>query len=175
MSQDELTILVGTTKGAFLIFGRSGREAWIVKGPFCDGWPINHVIGDSATGLLWAGGGGEWHGAGVWRSEDAGATWQLAKLTKGKVDDWAASDLQFAAMMNWTDQPLPFADHFSQIWSLGYAHGTLYAGAKPARLLSSTDNGKGWQEVKGLREHPSADSWNPGGAGLVLHTIISRR
>jgi hypothetical protein len=36
-----------------------------------------------ATGLLWAGGGGEWHGAGVWCSEDAGETWQVAKLTKG--------------------------------------------------------------------------------------------
>jgi hypothetical protein len=33
--------------------------------------------------LLWAGGGGEWHGAGVWCSEDAGETWQVAKLTKG--------------------------------------------------------------------------------------------
>ena len=172
MSQDEFTILVGTTKGAFLISGGSGRGAWLVKGPFCDGWPINHVVGDPATGLLWAGGGGEWHGAGVWRSEDAGATWQLAKLTKGKIDDWAANDPQFAAMMNWTDQPLPFGDQFSQIWSLGYAHGTLYAGAKPARLLSSADGGKSWQEVNGLRDHPSAKTWNPGGAGLVLHTII---
>jgi hypothetical protein len=142
MNRDELTILVGTTKGAFLICGGNRREDWVVKGPFCDGWPINHVIGDAANGLLWAGGGGEWHGAGVWRSEDAGATWEVVKLTKGKMDDWAANDPQLAAMMNWTNQPLPFADEFSQIWSLGYAHETLYAGAKPARLLSSTDRGK---------------------------------
>ena len=142
MSQDGVTILVGTTKGAFLVSGGSDRQGWTVKGPFCDGWPINHVIGDPATGRLWAGGGGEFHGAGVWRSEDSGATWQVARLTKGQIDDWAANDPQLAAMMNWTAQPLPFADQFSQIWSLGYAHGTLYAGTKPARLLSSGDGGK---------------------------------
>jgi photosystem II stability/assembly factor-like uncharacterized protein len=172
MNQEAVTILVGTTKGAFLISGGSGRQHWTVKGPFCNGWPINHIIGDPATGLLWAGGGGEWHGAGVWRSQDSGETWQVAKLTKGLIDDWAAKDPQLAAMMNWTDQPLPFADQFAQIWSLSYAHGTLYAGAKPARLLASRDAGKTWQEVQGLRDHPSAASWNPGGAGLVLHTIL---
>ncbi len=96
MSREEITILIGTTKGAFLISGANGREDWVVKGPFCDGWPINHVVGDPATGSLWAGGGGEWQGAGVWRSQDAGSTWQLAKLTKGKLDDWAANDPQFA-------------------------------------------------------------------------------
>ena len=172
VSQSGVTILVGTTKGAFLVSGGSNRQGWKLTGPFCNGWPINHVIGDPVTGLLWAGGGGEWHGAGVWRSEDFGSTWEVAKLTKGQIDDWAASEPQLAATMNWTKQPSPFADQFSQIWSLGYAHGTLYAGTKPAKLLSSRDGGKSWEEVRGLRDHPSADSWNPGGAGLVLHTIL---
>ena len=167
-----VTILAGTTKGAFMISSRSNRKGWTVTGPFCDGWPINHMIGDPATGLLWAGGGGDWHGAGVWRSKDLGVSWDLAKLTKGQIDEWAANDPQLAAMMNWTNQPLQFADQFSQIWSLCYAHGTLYAGTKPARLLSSRDEGKNWEEVQGLRDHPSADSWSPGGAGLILHTIL---
>ena len=57
---------------------------------------------------------------------------------KGQIDDWAASEPQLAATMNWSKQPSPFADQFSQIWSLGYAHGTLYAGTKPARLLSKS-------------------------------------
>ena len=151
MSQDGVTILVGTTKGAFMISSRSDRKGWTVKGPFCDGWPINHIIGDPATRLLWAGGGGEWHGAGVWRSEDLGATWDVAKLTKGQIDDWAANDPQLAAMTNWTSRPLRFADQFSQIWSLCYAHGTLYAGTKPARLLLSRDGGKNWEEVRFAR------------------------
>jgi hypothetical protein len=123
MRQDGITILVGTTKGAFLISGGNDGQRWTVKGPFCGGWPINHVIGDPVTGLLWAGGGGEFHGAGVWRSEDMGATWEVTKLTKGQVDDWAANDPQLAAMMNWSNQPLPFADQFSQIWSLAMPTG----------------------------------------------------
>lgn len=172
MSQDGVTVLVGTTKGVFLIDGGPGRTGWSVRGPFCDGWPINHVIGDPETGALWAGGGGDWHGAGVWRSTDGGKCWSVTRLSTGQMDEWAANDPGFAQMIGWTDEKLPFAGEFSQIWSLGHAHGTLYAGTKPARLLSSTDGGRTWEHVRGLTEHPSADSWNPGAAGLVLHTIV---
>jgi len=173
MSAAGLAVLLGTTKGAFLVSGGGDRDGWEVNGPFCDGWPINHVIGDPDTGTLWAGGGGEWHGAGVWRSSDGGKTWELARLTKGTMDDWAAKDPEFASMIGWSDQPLPHADAFSQIWSLGLAHGRLYAGTKPAGLLASSDGGRTFERVQGLTDHPSADSWNPGAAGLVLHTIVS--
>ena len=132
MSSSGITVLLGTTKGAFLVSGGNDRSEWAVKGPFCDGWPINHIVGDPATGTLWAGGGGEWHGAGVWRSQDGGETWDVTRLTKGTMDDWAANDADFAKMIGWTDEPLPFADAFAQIWSLGHTHGTLYAGTNPA-------------------------------------------
>jgi photosystem II stability/assembly factor-like uncharacterized protein len=167
-----LTVLLGTTKGVFLIDGDEARSGWTVRGPFCDGWPINHVIADAGTGTIWAGGGGDWHGAGVWRSEDAGRSWLVRRLTKGTLDDWAAGDADFAAMIGWTGDPLPF-DGFSQVWSLHHAHGTLYAGTKPACLLASRDGGATWARVDGLTNHPSAGSWNPGAAGLVLHTIVS--
>jgi len=172
MSATRATLLVGTTKGAFLISGGSDRSGWTVHGPYCDGWPINHMIGDPETGTLWAGGGGDWHGAGVWRSEDGGATWKVTRLTKGTMDDWAAKDANVAKMIGWTEAPLPFADTFAQIWSLSYAHGTLYAGTKPASLLASTNGGKDWVKVHGLTDHPSAGSWTPGGVGLTLHTVI---
>lgn len=61
----KVTVLVGTTKGVFLIDGGTGRSGWKVRGPFCNGWPINHVVGDPASGTIWAGGGGDWHGAGI--------------------------------------------------------------------------------------------------------------
>ncbi|MCV0426336.1 MAG: exo-alpha-sialidase [Roseibium sp.] len=173
MKSGELTILVGTTKGAFLISGGPDRSGWKVGGPFCDGWPINHVVGDGETGTLWAGGGGDWNGAGVWRSVDGGENWDLTRLTKGTADDWAANDPDFAAMIGWKEHPLPFGDDFSQIWSLGFSHGTLYAGTKPAKLLASMDRGKSFEHVESLAKHPSSDSWNPGAAGLVLHTIVS--
>ena len=98
-------LLVGTTKGAFILDGTSDRSGWSVRGPYCDGWPINHVVGDPRTGTMWAGGGGDWSGAGVWRSDDDGHTWTLAKLTTGEVDTWAAQDPEFAEMIGWTDDP----------------------------------------------------------------------
>lgn len=167
-----VTLLVGTTKGAFLLDGGTARTGWAVSGPHCDGWPINHVIGDPVSGTLWAGGGGDWSGAGIWRSDDGGISWELTKLTKGTIDDWAANDPDAAEFLNWSPQETPFEDSFSQIWSLGFAHGTLYAGTKPARLLASRDNGASFEHLEGLANHPSADSWNPGAAGLVLHTIV---
>ncbi len=172
MAANGLTVLIGTTKGAFLLDGGRNRSGWEVSGPFCNGWPINHMTGDPATGMLWAGGGGDWHGAGVWRSEDGGASWEVARLTKGTMDEWARNDADFARMVGWTDAPLPFGDGFAQIWSLCHTHGTLYAGTKPASLLASRDGGRTWQRVQGLSDHPSAGSWNPGAAGLVLHTIV---
>ncbi|MEZ5935201.1 MAG: exo-alpha-sialidase [Alphaproteobacteria bacterium] len=171
LSQD-LTVLIGTNKGAFLASGGRDRSGWAVRGPFCDGWPINHMVGDPATGTLWAGGGGDWSGAGIWRSDDEGETWEVVRLTRGTMDDWAANDPDFARMIGWTEGPLPFGDTFSQIWSLCHAHGVLYAGTKPAGLLASRNGGATWERVQGLSDHPSADSWNPGAAGLVLHTIV---
>lgn len=173
MAQQGVTLLVGTTKGAFLIDSDTARSTWTVRGPFCDGWPINHVVGDPATGHIWAGGGGDWHGAGIWRSTDHGQSWNLSKLTSGKLDDWAAHDPDFAAMIGWKPDPLPFTNQFQQIWSLGGVGDAVYAGTKPANLLVSRDGGETWQRVQGLTDHPSSGSWNGGAAGLVLHTILS--
>lgn len=173
MAVSAATVLVGSTKGAFLVSGGPDRSSWDVHGPFCDGWSINHVIGDPQTGRIWAAGGGDWTGAGVWRSDDGGKTWKLAKLTKGQMDEWAANDPDFAEMIGWSDQPMPFGDSINCIWSLHYVDGVLYAGTKPASLLASRDGGETWEKVEGLTDHPSYDSWNPGGAGLVLHTITS--
>jgi hypothetical protein len=30
--------------------------AWAVSGPRCGDWTIKHVIGDAASGMIWAGG-----------------------------------------------------------------------------------------------------------------------
>ena len=171
MTASDITILTGTTKGVFLISGDANRSSWSVSGPHCDRWPINHAVGDPESGTLRAGGGGDWNGAGVWRSEDGGTSWDLVKLTRGTHDDCAQSDADFAQMIGWTDAPLPF-EGFSQIWSLAYAHGTLWAGTKPAGLLVSRDRGETWERVGSLTDHPSAEEWNPGAAGLVLHTIV---
>lgn len=172
MADPTMQLLVGTTKGAFVLDGDDTRAAWSVRGPYCDGWPINHVIGDRGTGQIWAGGGGDWSGAGVWRSADGGHTWAVSRLSSGQMDEWAGADPDFAAQIGWSGEPAPFGDRFGQVWSLARIGDRLYAGTKPAALLVSDDNGRSWSEVKGLTDHPSAADWNPGAAGLVLHTII---
>ncbi|MGR3504433.1 MAG: hypothetical protein ACU0B7_01020 [Paracoccaceae bacterium] len=59
MDQDRLDILVGTTKGLFVVSDKRARQDWQVSGPFCDGWPISHAVGDPVTGTYWAGGGSD--------------------------------------------------------------------------------------------------------------------
>ena len=169
----EIALLVGTTKGVFLLNANADRASWTLTGPHCDLWPINHAIGDRETATIWAGGGGDWFGAGIWRSDDRGENWTLAKLTKGQMDDWAASDPEFAAQIGWDGAEPVFGDAFPQVWSLHYAHGALYAGTKQASFLKSTDRGESWEQVDGLTNHASREHWNPGAAGLVLHTIVS--
>ena len=149
-------ILIGTTKGVFIL--EDGR----LTGPLCDGWPINHVIGDPATGRLYAAGGGEFHGAGIWRSDDQGATWTLSKLASGKADEWFAPEAPKA----------PFTGQIVTFWSLGMVGGKVLAGAKPANLFESTD-GVEWALQPALAAFPGREEWWPGAAGLVLHTIVA--
>ena len=164
-------VLVGTTKGAFILT-EGAQGAFDVSGPHCGGWPINHVAGDGA-GRLWAAGGGEWFGAGVWRSFDAGETWTLTRLSSGQMDDWAENDADFAAMIGWQKQDLPFDKAFTQVWSLHPGADRLYAGTKPADLLESRDHGATFTRVAGLGAHPSRETWMPGAAGLILHSIAT--
>ena len=167
-----LSILVGTTKGAFLLRS-TDRRSYEVAGPLCDGWPINHVVGDPDTGHLYAGGGNDFYGAAVFRSVDGGASWRKTRLTGGQMDDWAANDPGFAEMIGWDGTEPPFGRAFSQVWSLHVAHGAVYAGTKPATLLCSEDGGAGFTEVEGLSRHPSREAWHAGAAGLVLHSIVT--
>ena len=173
MAASSLDVLVGTTKGAFIVNGDENRKEWSVKGPCCDGWPINHVASNADGTLILAGGGDDWHGAGIWASRDGGSTWVLNRLTKGNIDDWAANDPEFAASIGWKECPLPFASRFTQVWSISIQEGRAFAGTKPATLLSSCDQGETWQAIDSLSDHPSASEWSPGAAGLVLHTIVS--
>ena len=167
---DRVTLLVGTTKGLFRLTSEN-RESWQVAGPDCGGWPINHAVG--ADGSLWAAGGNEWFGAGVWRSEDGGESWALTKLADGEMDAWARSDPGFAEMIGGAPgDPAPFSGEVGAVWSLNHAHGVLRVGTKPAQLFESRDGGASFTLNAGLAAFPDRAAWSPGAAGLTLHTIV---
>ena len=168
-----VSLLVGTTKGLFLVTSED-RSDWSVDGPHCNLWPINHAIGDASTGTIWAGGGSDWEGTGVWRSDDRGASWTLSKLAHGQSEAFFADNAEVARLFDWKPSPpVPFTGEISALWSLGRIGDRLYAGSKPATLFSSDDGGENWEKVSSLSEHPSAAEWQPGAAGLLLHTIVA--
>ncbi len=48
---------------------------------------------------------------------------------------------------------------------------TVYAGVEDAALFRSTDGGKTWKELAGLRS-AKGQLWQPGAGGMCLHTIV---
>lgn len=171
---ETVTLLVGTTKGAFLLSTDGARTAWSVSGPHCDGTPINHMVGDPETGTLWAGGGDAWSGACLFRSDDGGQTWVQTTFSNGQRAGFIAADPATAAKLGMTPGPAPlFGDEIDSIWCLARIDKTLYAGGRPGKLYRSDDDGATWAPVAGLNDHPDRESWMAGGAGLTLHTIFA--
>ncbi len=148
---DRVEILVGTKKGAFILESDAQRRQWRTRGPFCESWPIHHVV-RASDGTLYAAGGNAWYGPSVFRSDDDGATWSQSS----------------SGMTYGDDEP-----KITTIWNLTpSADGkTIYAGVEPAGLFRSDDRGETWVHVAGLREHPSRPEWQPGAGGLILHSI----
>ncbi len=167
----EVILLVGTTKGAFLLRSKSRRE-WEVEGPFCDLWPINQMAGDGD--LIWAAGGNDWNGAGVWRSTDGGKNWDLSRFARGQIEGFLSAQPEIAETFGWEPSPpAPFDEEVDALWSIVRVGRKLYAGAKPAQLFLSEDDGATWERLDALHNHPSAENWTPGAAGLTLHTILA--
>ena len=147
----KVLVLLGTKKGAFILKSDTLRRSWSLRGPFCETWPLNHVIADPTTATIYAAGGNEWFGPAVWKSTDLGATWTHSSEGLAYREG---------------EEPINSA------WSLAPADGALYAGVEPAGLFRSDDAGQTWRHVAGLRNHPTRPEWQPGGAGLILHSIV---
>src|SRR5258707_6418099 len=77
----QVLIRVGTKKGAFIVDGGAERHSWRLRGPFCETWPMNHVVGDPASGTIYGGGGNAWFGAAGLEASDPGAA--LAPFRRG--------------------------------------------------------------------------------------------
>lgn len=145
-----VVLLVGTKKGLFVAQAEAERTEWDVRGPFCEAWPINHAAHDPNTGAIFAGGGNAWYGPAVWKSNDLGQTWTHSSegITYGEG-----------------------GEPITTVWLVKPAGDVIYAGVEPAGLFKSLDGGETWKHVEGLRNHPSRPHWQPGGGGLILHTM----
>jgi photosystem II stability/assembly factor-like uncharacterized protein len=160
-------VLVGTRKGAFVLSSDGKRERWDVSGPHFAGWEIYHMKGSPADpNRLYASQSSGWFGQVIQRSDDGGKTWE--PVGNKFVYDGVPGTHQ------WYDgTPHPW--EFKRVWHLEPSltdPETVYAGAEDAALFRSSDGGKTWAELSGLREHGSGPHWQPGAGGLCLHTII---
>jgi hypothetical protein len=160
-------VLVGTRKGAFVLTADGKRQQWKVSGPHFAGWEIYHLKGSPADpGRLYASQSSGWFGQVIQRSNDGGTTWEA-------VGNEFAYD-GVPGTHQWYDGTQhPWA--FARVWHLEPSltdPDTVYAGVEDAALFRSADGGRTWQELSGLRRHPSGCSWQPGAGGMCLHTIL---
>ncbi|MDQ1614935.1 MAG: hypothetical protein QOJ60_874 [Actinomycetota bacterium] len=64
---------------------------------------------------------------------------------------------------------------FKRIWHLEPSltdPDVVYAGGEDAAIFRSDDGGQEWAELPSLRQHGTAQDWQPGAGGMCLHTII---
>jgi serine/threonine protein kinase len=154
----DVLLLVGTTKGAFLLRSNPARSRWDVAGPYFHGQAIYALTYDDREGRhrLWAATHTFW-GTLLRSSDDFGKTWinpQEANI-KFPPDCGAALKNIWQICLGRESEP----------------H-TLYCGVEPAALFSSHDDGETWSLVRGLFDHPHRPRWLPGNGGLCLHTIV---
>lgn len=148
---ERVLVLIGTKKGAFIAESDATRRSWRLRGPYCETWPMQHVIGDANTGTIYGAAGNEWFGPAVWKSSDLGETWSHS-----------------SAGLSYPEGQEPVQN----VWSLAARNGRLYAGVQPAGLFASDDGGETFSHIEGLQKHPSRPDWQPGGAGLILHSLV---
>src|SRR5438309_2781363 len=160
-------VLVGTRKGAFVLTSDGARKNWEVSGPHFGGWEMYHLKGSPVEpDRIYASQSTGWFGQLIQRSDDGGATWEPVG-NEFTYEGTPGTHL-------WYDgTPNPW--EFARVWHLEPSRtdpDTVYAGVEDAALFRSTDGGKSWQELRGLREHPTGGAWQPGAGGMCLHTIL---
>ncbi|HEX8726417.1 MAG TPA: exo-alpha-sialidase [Gemmatimonadaceae bacterium] len=160
-------VLVGTRKGAFILSADGKRDKWKVSGPHFAGWEIYHVKGSPVDpDRIYASQSSGWFGQQVQRSDDGGKTWNA-------VDNKFAYD-GIPGTHQWYDgTPHPW--EFKRVWHLEPSLSdpdTVFAGVEDAAMFESTDGGKSWHELSGLRGHGTGPRWSPGAGGMCLHTIL---
>jgi photosystem II stability/assembly factor-like uncharacterized protein len=130
-----------------------------------------------------------WFGQIIQRSDDGGQTWHQPGLKPGEPTTSPegfpiGESNRFAYDTSPTGRPLTTHQwydntqhpwEFKRVWHIEpslHDPDTVYAGVEDAAIFRTTDGGRSWQELSGLRGHSSGPEWAPGAGGMGLHTIV---
>ena len=154
----DFLLLVGTTKGAFILRSNARRSRWEVGGPYFHGHSVYAMAYDGREGQhrIWASTSSYW-GTLLRSSDNFGKSWT-----------------------NPPQAPIRFPSDtgvsLKNIWQITPGRpeepDVLYCGVEPAALFETRDAGQSWSLVRGLFDHPHRPRWMPGNGGLALHTIV---
>jgi photosystem II stability/assembly factor-like uncharacterized protein len=187
----KVQVLVGTKKGAFILTSDTKRAKWEVSGPHFAGWEIYHMKGSPVDpNRIYASQTSGWFGQIIQRSDDGGKTWFQPGFKPGDPtsgpDGMPLTESNKFAYDTSDAEGKPLSTHqyfdgtqkpweFKRVWHLEPSltdPDTVYAGVEDAALFKTTDGGKSWKELSGLRGHSTGPKWSPGAGGMGLHTII---
>ncbi len=145
-------LVMGTKKGLFVLEGDAATGFDVVARAF-PGEPVDYAMRDPRSGRLFAGVTSPFYGPKIFYADDPAGEWAQA----AGVEIPAGAD---AAL--------------ERVWVIvaGEEDGLLYAGGDPGVLFESRDGGSSWQLNEALWNHPTRGSWQPGGGGLCLHSIV---
>ncbi len=184
-------VLVGTKKGAFILTSDAARRKWSITPPLFAGWEIYHIKGSPADpNRLYASQSSGWFGQIIQRSDDGGKTWHQPGtpageatttpdgMPKGESNKFVYDTTEKTGKPLTTHMWYDGTQHpweFKRVWHLEPSltdPDTVYAGVEDAALFRTTDGGRTWHELAGLRGHESGPKWQPGAGGMGLHTIL---
>ena len=154
----DFLLLVGTTKGAFILKSNIQRSRWEVGGPYFHGYAVYALAYDNRVGRhrIWASTQNYW-GTLLRSTDDFGKRWTTPK----------EATIRF---------PIDAGLSLKNIWQITLgppdAPDVMYCGVEPAALFVTNDDGETWSLVRGLFDHPHRPRWMPGNGGLALHTVV---
>jgi photosystem II stability/assembly factor-like uncharacterized protein len=184
-------VLVGTKKGAFILTSDGKRKKWDVSGPHFAGWEVYHIKGSPVDpDRIYASQTSGWFGQVIQRSDDGGKTWHQPGtpageptttpegMPKGESNKFVYDESPQTGKPLTTHQWYDGTQHaweFKRVWHVEPSLNdpdVVYAGVEDAALFRTTDGGKNWHEIAGLRGHGTGPKWSPGAGGMGLHTIV---